>query len=478
MPRLPREVPRQITLNDDASSPKHGTVTNDASSLAHKRRRDGLHMDDSFWARALEMTPQQYYDFILRYLSEKFLDPAQRRDAFNFILKSAAAIIEEGGEDEIPRLLPLAAFLESVGEPPAALVADFIPAQKLVCFSGAAKEGKSLITLQMLEDIACNQTMLGRFPIEKNGSVAYFGMEDGGHEIKARLTIRGRLDMQDYYICDTPFDMNAEIGWQTFLSLIDVMEKAPSLVVIDTAREAFSSLLDWNDAAKVGPTLKKLRRWAQKNCTVFLICHNNKDKFASGVNKVSGSGALVSSCDIVAILENQKILESGDLLWDYSLSGRGVRKSSYKMQMDTNTTIVRCLDDAEIADAETKNRLSDKADNKRRILDAAQELTEFQTPTLATELGMGQKYLANLVTELKRDGFILEGGKKRVEGFRNPLPVYVLANTGRDNNDDASSRTVPENGDDASSSDAETVDKSGLNQFFNDAPPEPEYDEL
>src|SRR5262249_11428930 len=151
------------------------------------------------------------------------------------------------------------------------LAQDFLPQKKLVALSGLPKEGKSLVVLQILEDVNKGGMLLSRFPINLSGPVVYFGMEDGGYEIKDRLLTRGATDLPDYYICSKPLDINNEVGWTHFTKLISSLPAPPVMVVIDTNREAYMSVKDWNDAAIVGPALKRLRLWAQENCTVLLL---------------------------------------------------------------------------------------------------------------------------------------------------------------------------------------------------------------
>lgn len=431
-----------------------------------------LPMDDLFWARALDMTPTQYFDFVSRFMKERFLDAEVRRAAYDLILKAAAELLtEENGEDELPQLLSLKDFLDSVGEPPPSIAEGFLPANKLICFSGAAKEGKSLVSLQILEDVASNPLMMGRFPIHENGCVAYFGLEDGGHEIKARLTQRGKLDMENYFVCCTPFDMHTPVGWQMFLSMVESMPSAPKLVVIDTAREAYASLRDWNDAAIVGPAFKKLRRWAQKNCTVLLISHTNKDKFATGVNRVSGSSAFVSSCDIVAVLSGQKYINAGDMVWDYEISGRGVKKSKYQLMMQSETMFVKCLDEEESETAEAAKKLNANKINKKLILDAVEDMDYFNAHTLSAVIELDKRYIRDLIVELRTEGRVRELDKKvKFDGMRNPLSVFVLTSVQTDtslsNDDDDESYTVPGN---RPSSSSLATPNSGVEEFFGDA---------
>ena len=368
---------------------------------------------------------------LTRYVREACaLDPVSAAST----LMAAISIALPADEDEDPpRLIKAADFMAEIGDPPLALVPDFLPAKKLICLSGLPKQGKSLIGLEFLHSISTGRRLMGRFPVDKPGPAAYFGLEDGGHEIKSRLIQRGIIDVDNFYVCWQSFDMARETGLETFKRLIAEMPEPPSLVIIDTAREAFQ-LRDWNDASIVAPAISPLRKWAHHNCTIILITHNNKDKFASGVNKISGSGALVSSCDSFMILDNQKLLENGDLRWDWEMAGRGLKTTKYALQMDTNNLHVRVLDAEEVEYAKHEDRNNERKEWRKKI---AQVLHDSDSHTLTVKAislrtDCLYKFAYDVVREMIADKEIEKTGDtiKEEDGPGRPSPLYRLTEKG------------------------------------------------
>lgn len=433
---------------------------------------------DAWVAELLDMPPDEPLSHLRRYLTERYLRE-DRPTAVNAFVAGLWSLLADDETPEMPRLMGLSEFLDSIGEPPPAMVEGFLPANKLICMSGNAKEGKSLVVMQILADICRGGKMLGRFDVVTSGPVVYFEMEGGPFELKERLTLRGNIDDEGYYVCAVPLDMHGDVGWGTYLSLIEELPAPPSLVVIDTAREAFGSIKDWNDAALVGPALKRIRNWSHKHCTVILICHNNKDKFASGVNRVSGSSALVSSTDVVAILTNQKVLETGDLRWDYEIGGRGVKKASYKLQMDTHTLHVRCLDDDEASKAATEDSIKGRVAMKRQFLEYSKPLEFFTPMTVANAFEVSAQYARELLNEMAREGVLKKGMKIKNEDGRSQSQSYVFE---KDYDCD-----LPNNDDETLTVAEKTVSSSSeppefLRTFFDGTaesvhPPEPKPDE-
>ena len=364
-----------------------------------------------------------------RYIREACAaDPSSAVQALTSALYSA---LPTDDDEDPPRLLKVADFMEEVGEPPPSLVPDFLPSKKLICLAGAAKQGKSLVGLEFLHSISTGRKLMGRFPLEESGSVAYFGLEDGGHEIKDRLTQRGITDIDNFYVCWQSFDMATAQGLETFKKLISEMPVPPSLIVIDTAREAFR-VRDWNDATVVSQAISPLRKWAHKNCTIILITHTNKDKFATGVNKISGSGALVSSCDSFMILENQKVLENGDLRWNWEMAGRGMKTTKHILEMDTNNLHIRVLEGEEIEAAKIEEKNNDRKDWHRKIANTFDTSNDKRATVKQISEKIEGKY--DFVYDLIREMVTAKDVRKTEYTQQNPTgrpsPLYELTTKG------------------------------------------------
>ena len=380
----------------------------------------------------LSQTPVSDMATILtRYVREACaLDPTSAAQTLAAAIYNALPAEED---DDPPRLLKVSDFMDEIGDPPPSLVPDFLPAKKLICLSGAAKQGKSLVGLEFLHSVSTGRQLMGRFDLEASGTVAYFGLEDGGHEIKSRLMQRGIIDIDNFYVCWQSFDMATAAGFETFKRLVSNLSEQPSLIIIDTAREAFK-LRDWNDASIVSAAISPIRKWAHKNCTVILITHNNKDKFASGVNKISGSGALVSSCDSFMILENQKVLDDGDLRWDWEMAGRGMKSTKYVLQMDTNNLHVRILGGEEVAAAKQQDRTSERKEWRKKIAQVVYDGDSHMATvkTIAQGIDGLYKFAYDIIREMVTDKELEKTSEtvKEDEGAGRPSPLYRLTPKG------------------------------------------------
>lgn len=383
-------------------------------------------LDDNFWAQWNDL---DFHDFLT--MTQDFLvtrlTPETRLEGCEQVIRTAYGVMKSLDEKNQPRLLSAPDFMKEIGEPPPALIPDFLPACKLILVAGAAKEGKSLVALEFLHRIAAGEDIMSTFPIEAPLPVAYFGLEDGGPEIKLRLAARGAGHLKNLFVCWEPFDMNSASGFAMFESMISEMPEPPKLVVIDTYREAFSSVDNTNDDTAVKAGLSRLRRWAHKNCTVLLIHHTNKDRFHTGVNKIAGSGAIVSCCDGYAILSEQTTMTNSDLQWKWEMGGRGMVKANYMFQMDTNTLHVRLLSDEEIQNAEAHANTADKAETKRKILVFARDLQYVTALMTAQAIGLSYNYARQILSEMaKSDKTIRQAMKVKEEGMRNPVLSYVF----------------------------------------------------
>jgi hypothetical protein len=381
---------------------------------------------DAFWEEWLATSPETYLDACQKRLLE--FSPDARPEAVAQLMRAAQRTLgPEETEEEEPELLPMQEFLERTGDPPPHLVEEILPAKKLIAFAGLPKEGKSLVALQMLQDVCEGKTMLSRFQVNRGepAPVIYFAMEEGRHELKRLLMLRGRTDLLDYFVCADSFDMRSEEGWARFMRLTSVV-KDPALLILDTAREAYHGIHDWNDAAEITPILRRLRLWAHQHCTVLLVCHTNKNMAAQGVNKVAGSGAFISVCDGVAMLEDKQVLDTGGLRWRYSTWGRSIRSVEFLLEMDTNTLAVRCLTEEEVAATKQLDRTKQRTERKESLMRFARQKGRFVVSEMSRLLGLSQQYTRELVQELIVARELVAGDMVNVEGVRQPVPSYRL----------------------------------------------------
>ncbi len=384
-----------------------------------------------FVSQFAQVSPSDLSDLLARYVVQV---GASDIPAMAQALTSAIWGAVPQDEDEQPRLLSIADFYDSVGDPPPALVSELLPDKKLIAFSGAAKQGKSLVALDILHRVSEGTRLMDRFDVRQAGVVVYFGLEDGADEIKSRLMQRGiRADNHNIYVCSQSFDIAQPAGFETYKRLIADLPEPPVLVVIDTAREGFR-LRDWNDASLVGAAISPLRQWAQKHCSVMLITHNNKDKGAVGVNKVSGSSALVSSCDCVMVLENQTVLVNSDLQWEWDvIGGRGLRPAKHTLVMDTNNLHVRVLGAEEAAAAKSDERATERHSlhgGVARHMAEQQPLRRATAKQIMTALDLGYDLVIALLKEMGSAGEVVKTKDLMPQPLGRPAPLYELTEKG------------------------------------------------
>lgn len=256
---------------------------------------------------------------------------------------------EEGAEP--PRLITIREMARNAVKAEN-LAGPMLPARKLLALSGGSKEGKTYVALEMMRAVASGEPLFGVEEwIPKRGPVVYLDCENGESELRRRMERRGDLDEELlWFWCTEPFELGTEAGLETFNALVRTLPAAPQLVVVDTLREAFSNVRNWNEDAPVLAALKPWRKWAQKNCTVLVLHHNNKNSFATGADRMSGSTAVASVTDGMWLMTKSERMESGNKRWKFDVLGRGDMQGDLHVEMDTNNLRVMAVNAAQIAE--------------------------------------------------------------------------------------------------------------------------------
>jgi hypothetical protein len=219
------------------------------------------------------------------------------------------------------------------------LVPGLIPDHALILLTGKPKMGKSLMALAIGDALARGEAVFGAYPAQRSGSVAYVGMEDGRYEIANRLLSRHIARNDDalpLYICADRLPLGTPEGIALLVAMLEALDPAPILVIVDTAREALG-VRDWNDPAEVAEKLRPLREQvARRICSVLLVAHNRKASGEDG-DEIGGTNALSSSVD--GWISDQRVerLESGNRRHTLSVRGRGAMDGQLAVEMDTRT---------------------------------------------------------------------------------------------------------------------------------------------
>jgi predicted transcriptional regulator len=390
---------------------------------------DPLDFNETFFRKPV----QEVIGLLKQYIDQCY--PSNKHEAARQIRDGMFCSTTEGEDsDEKPCLRDVADFMAAVGPSPTPLAVGLIGAQKLTLLSGLPKQGKSLLGLDILDCVSAAEPVMQRFSLAAAAPVVYFAFEDGEHEVKERLLTRGITARSNFHTCCVSFDMSTSAGFDTFEELIDTLPQPPGLVVIDTFREAYRSIRDFNDAAQVGPALSPLRRWAHKNCAVILVVHSNKNSLATGISRVSGSNALVSSADAYIVLDDQKVLENGDLRWKLDVGGRGLKQAAYVIEMDTNTLHFRVLDKDEMRLAQAQTTSGARKDLHQAVARVVNEAGETTPAKIATAIGESYDFTKKLVREMELDGQISKTGRseEKTAGAGRRACTYQLTQRGKE----------------------------------------------
>lgn len=383
---------------------------------------------DGWWAELAQADLSDMQMAVSRFIKER--EASNPQAAVDAIMAAIRAALPES-EEEPPRLLQAADFIEQAGDAPVAIAEGMLPANRLIVLGGDPKQGKSLVALEMLHRVAEGNSLMEKFRIDVNGPVVYFGFEDGAYQIKERLQLRGIVSRDiPFYICERGFDFNRVEGFETFKTLVAGLPDPPSLVVIDTAREAYLSMKDWNDSTKVTPAISPLRRWAHEHCCVILLAHYNKNPMAAGVNKLSGSNALPAAADSIMYLDKKKRLANNGLRWEFEMDDRGGLNGRYLLELDPENLHIRVLEADEVEEEKRARAREARPGQYAAVKAAIGQLGVEATSDRIQEVTVFSKSLVhNLVKEMLDDGQIVDSGTTfKAEGKRQAAAVYAVLN--------------------------------------------------
>jgi predicted transcriptional regulator len=320
-------------------------------------------------------------------------------------------------------------FLNSVGEPPPALVEALIPDHSLVLLAGKPKHAKSLLALDIAEAVSCGIPVFGQYAVQRPGPVVYFGMEDGAYEIARRLRQRGvgGYDGRDLHICTDRFLLRGEEAVQKMaLQLVNLQ---PVLVIIDTAAEAFR--LSLRDRQEVIEAIAPLRHFCREHCSVLLVTHSRKSN-GSGGDEIAGTNALAGAVDGWLSIHRKATLDNGDLALLVQREGRGGMHGEMLLTMDTQTLRFKVMEaewveQARQAASEQKQR-DVQGERFRTVAQAIEKCGGTATVThIEEQCSFSYKTVQNLVREMREQGLLEDSGLR--EGPKRNIIAYRL--TGR-----------------------------------------------
>ena len=387
---------------------------------------------DKFRAELNDLTFQEYINAQKFYVENRFIDDALKIKAIAELQRALLELSPAEPENDEP-LLRVGEFCESVGDPPPMVVAGLLEANTVMLVSALPKTGKSFLMMQMADDIASGTPLFGQFEIEKPGPVVYLMMEGSRYQTKARIVKRG-MDVRnpEVYIFHTRRDLSKPSGVKWLCDKIAPLN--PSLVIVDTARQAFN-MDDWNNASLVQTRLQPLVEAVQRNSPVqfpsgtacIIVHHNNKSALATGGNKISGSNAFQGIVDGYMILDNKKRLPNKDLQFTAECEGRIDLPESITFVMDYETLHVRAVDEGEAAALKAENANAALKSKYALFADLINKSESGLTAgELETKTGIAKSYVSKILSSMGSEGRVMKAGTKPTGGKGSPAAVYVV----------------------------------------------------
>jgi len=324
-----------------------------------------MSLSESFWAELFD-ADEESVRRVLERLGEKH--PGGRQGLWPVAMEAwGAPGQEEDGEP--PRLITIREMAR-IAVAAENLAGPQLPARKLLALSGGSKEGKTYVALEIMRSIASGEALFGVWE-PRRGPVVYLDCENGSTELRRRMERRGDLAEELlWYWCTKPFELGTSEGRETFETLLRTLPAAPQLIVVDTLRESFRSVKNWNEDAPVLAALSPWRTWAQKNCTVLVLHHNNKSVFAQGADRMSGSTAIAAATDGLWLMTQSERLENGNKRWRFDMMGRGDIQGELIVEMNTETLRVTAVDAEQFAAEERARKDQALAARRQKVFDS------------------------------------------------------------------------------------------------------------
>jgi KaiC/GvpD/RAD55 family RecA-like ATPase len=172
------------------------------------------------------------------------------------------------------------------------VIPGILPKGETVLLAALAKTGKTLLATDIAYAVLSGEKAIGETPGIK-GRVLLVSSDESGNSTRRRLRARG-------------FDLLAESSNLRVMTHLDIndlspLEKEledfrPQLVIIDSLTSITRDCgLSEKDAEFAKPIYKLKEMLSRYGAAGILIHHENKDKDAKGINKVSGSARIVAA---------------------------------------------------------------------------------------------------------------------------------------------------------------------------------------
>lgn len=330
--------------------------------------------------------------------------------------------MEEDPEEDGAEPILLSDWAESVGKRPCPVVDGLIDANSCILLAGRPKGGKTFIGMEIAWCVATGEPLLGRWEVTRPGPVVYFSMEDSPFQFRDRWAQRGSIASRpNIFIRRGRRNLGSDASMEWLRRQVDMIE--PSLIIIDTARQAFD-VMNWNDAAEVSRVMRPIVDCANTlpgGASIIVITHTNKGGYDEAGASISGSNALSSAVDGYMVVEGTKRTLMGDLEGVIRCEGRINMPAKFGWVMDTDTLRVTALSSDEEMDRVRARRAEAAAVAAEKLASVIDAMGGYATlETLADTLNITHKAARDRARAAIKLGVLEEGG-----GAGTQNPTYI-----------------------------------------------------
>lgn len=263
-----------------------------------------------------------------------FLPDAQKERIIRRLVQMPAINPAEiiNGNGVIHGLISADAILSTHWPEPVWAVPGLIPAG-LTILGGAAKMGKSWLSLQVCQAVAAGGVVLGR-KVDQ-GPALYMALEDSPKRLADRMEKQKWVSGLPVHFM-TVGQFGEQVGSfstggaEKLARTIEAMNL--KIVVIDTMSRAFA--VDKNEEQEITAALTPLQEISHNmNVAIILVHHHNKVNSQDTVRDLLGSTAIGAMADTIIGLYRERNKEGARLM----ITGRDVEEAIVNIRMDWTT---------------------------------------------------------------------------------------------------------------------------------------------
>jgi len=281
-------------------------------------------------------------------------------------------------------------------------VENVIPACGLTMLVGKKGIGKSWALLELALNLAQGCPVWG-LPVPKARRIAYIALEDAPRRLEERRRL-AFLEASSNALLLTQW-LPAEQGGREALRAL-VRELGVEVVIIDTL-SAWRSLLPQTNGRNVWQEehaiVRDLQQFAMEEGICLVVAHHRNKSASADVDSIAGTGGLSAPVDTVIIATRSR----GEAEGVFRVFGRDVPEQELAMAYTGTRWTV-------IGDA----REHAVSEERRRILEAVQELGEASPREVAEVTGLSHGSVRHLLARMCNDGTL----QKTARGKYAPTP--------------------------------------------------------